>query len=174
MAILNVARMGNPVLRKPADPVPVKAIRALETQRLIDDMIDTLREYDGVGLAAPQVHTPLQIVLIEVPDGYGDVEPVPLMTIVNPEIIEASDEMETGWEGCLSIPDIRGVVPRHRSVRVRGRDRVGKEREWTLEGFAGRIAQHEIDHLHGVLFLDRMTDLQTLAFTREYSRFWSE
>ena len=89
-------------------------------------------------------------------------------------VVATSDEIEQDWEGCLSIPDLRGKVPRHRAIRVRAYDRGGKEREWEFEGFAARVIQHEIDHLHGVVFLDRMTDFQTLAFELEFQRYFQD
>src|SRR5438093_1495559 len=113
MAILKVARLGHPVLRQRAEPLDPGAVRSPETQRLIDDMIDTMREYDGAGLAANQVHTPRQIAVIEVFGNprYPDAPAIPLMVVVNPIVTPLSDELEEGWEGCLSVPDMRGWCP---------------------------------------------------------------
>lgn len=171
MAIRKVARLGHPVLRKVAEPIPDRALRSLETQRLLDDMAETLMEYNGVGLAAPQIYESAQAIVAEVPTGHRGSSGTPFLALLNPVIVEASDETEHDWEGCLSIPDLRGVVPRHRAIRVRACDRVGKEREWEFEGFPARVIQHEIDHLHGIVFLDRMSDLQTLAFELEFQRY---
>jgi peptide deformylase len=174
MGLLKVACLGNPVLRKKAEPLTEAEIRSPDTQRLIADMIETLREYEGVGLAAPQVHVSKQIVIAEVPAGADDEPAVPLMVLINPEIVEASEEMEEDWEGCLSIPDLRGCVPRHARIRVVARDRLARRQQFQSEGFVARVIQHEIDHLHGVVFLDRMTDFQTLTFLKEYARYWAE
>jgi len=171
MACLKVAHLGHPVLREHAVPLTDDAIRSDETRRLIDNMIETLHEYEGVGLAGPQVHELKRVVLVEVPPAAGD--PVPLIVLLNPEIVEASDEMEEDWEGCLSIPDLRGVVPRAARVRVRGKDGSANEKTISAGGFAARILQHEIDHLDGIVFLDRMTDMKTLTFLPEYGRYWT-
>lgn len=138
---------------------------------MLDDMADTLIEYNGVGLAAPQVHESVQALVAQVPTGFRGSSGLPLLALLNPVVVATSDETEQDWEGCLSIPDLRGKVPRHRAIRVRAYDRGGKEREWEFEGFAARVIQHEIDHLHGVVFLDRMTDFQTLAFELEFQRY---
>src|SRR6185436_17701084 len=118
MAILKVARLGHPVLRQPAQPVPVADIRSAEVQRLIDDMVETMREYDGAGLAANQVHALRQIAVIEVQKNprYPDAPEIPLTVVINPVVTPLTDEKENGWEGCLSVPDMRGVVPRYTEV----------------------------------------------------------
>ena len=127
MAILKVARLGHPVLRKVAAPVPVGEILSAEIQRLVDDMIETMREYNGAGLAAPQVHALKQICVIEVHGNprYPDAPAIPLTVLINPVVTPLTDEMEDGWEGCLSVPDMRGIVPRAGSVRLEARDREG-------------------------------------------------
>jgi peptide deformylase len=172
MSILKVARMGHPVLREPASPISPADLRHPLTQKLIDDMIDTMHEYHGVGLAAPQVHEGLRLFV-----GLLDEEPSKdseAIAVINPEIIPGGNEKEEGWEGCLSIPDIRGMVPRFTDVTVRALDRNGKKIELRLKDFAARVAQHETDHLDGVLFFDRMTSMQSLTFLDEYSRFHSK
>jgi peptide deformylase len=169
MSILKVARMGHPVLRERARPLDKADLRDPLVQKLIDDMIDTMHEYSGVGLAAPQIHEGLRIfvaLLDDDPDKEGEAT-----VIINPEITPFSEVKEEGWEGCLSIPDIRGMVPRWTDVTVRALDRKGKVIEIPLKGFAARVAQHETDHLDGVLFFDRMTSMQSLTYLDEYSRY---
>jgi peptide deformylase len=169
MSILKVARMGHPVLRTATRPVVPADLRHPLTQKLIDDMIDTMHEYHGVGLAAPQIHEGLRLfvaLLDEEPSKDSEA-----IAVINPEILPATDAKEEGWEGCLSIPDIRGMVPRYTDITVRALDRNGKKIELRLKDFAARVAQHETDHLDGVLFFDRMTSMQSLTFLEEYSRF---
>ena len=177
MAILKVARLGHPVLRAKALPVPQGEITSPRIQRLIDDMFETMVEYAGIGLAAPQVHESLRLFVAgvrqaEVTTPMTDDAEMPFITIINPEIVAAGDAIATGWEGCLSIPDIRGQVPRPDSVRVRALDRRGRRIEFVAEGLPARVAQHENDHLDGVLFFDRMTSLDTLTFMDEFRRYW--
>ena len=175
MSILKVARMGHPVLRAKAKPIDPAAITTPEVQKLIDDMIETMQEYHGIGLAAPQIHESLRLFIagIEEEDPRtGETEIVPL-AIINPEVTAIGRDLVEDWEGCLSIPDIRGKVPRNRHVRVRGFDRDGNPLDLELDEFAARVVQHENDHLNGVLFFDRMKSFDTLAFLDEYSRYWS-
>jgi peptide deformylase len=174
MAILKVARLGHPVLRQPADPVPVEAIRTPEIQRLIDDMVETMREYSGAGLAANQVHTLKQICVIEVKDNprYPEGESIPLTVLINPVVTPLSTDMEDGWEGCLSVPDMRGVVPRHTAVRLEAYDREGNLIDVVAKEFFARVIQHETDHLRGVVYVDRMKDLSTLTHLAEWNKYW--
>lgn len=174
MAILKVARLGHPVLRKTAAPVPVREIRSADTQRLIDDMIETMREYNGAGLAAPQVHTLKQICVIEVNENprYPDAPAIPLTVLVNPVVTPVTDDMEDGWEGCLSVPDMRGVVPRYSAVRLEAYDRDGGRINAVAKEFFARVIQHETDHLHGIVYVDRMRDLSTLTHLAEWNRYW--
>ena len=174
MAILKVARLGHPVLRTVAAPVPVPEIRLPETQRLIDDMIETMREYNGAGLSATQVHTLKQIAVIEVLSNprYPDAPQIPLTVIVNPIVTPLTDAMEEGWEGCLSIPDLRGLVPRYTEVRLQAYDRAGEPVSLIAKDFFARVIQHETDHLNGVVFLDRMKDLSTLTHLAEWNKYW--
>jgi peptide deformylase len=174
MAILKVARLGHPVLRQPAEPVAVAKIRTPEIQRLIDDMIETMREYNGAGLAATQVHVPLQVCVIEVHGNprYPDAEEVPLTVLINPQVTTLTDEIETGWEGCLSVPDMRGMVPRATAVRLEAYDREGKKIDVVAKEFFARVIQHETDHLHGIVYLDRMRDLSTLTHLAEWNKYW--
>ena len=169
MSILKVARMGHPVLRQRARPISLADLRDPMMQTLINDMIETMYEYSGVGLAAPQIHEDLRLfvaLLDDDPDGDSNE-----IVVVNPEIVPVSDTKAEGWEGCLSIPDIRGRVPRYTDIVLRALDRTGKKVELELKGFPARVAQHETDHLDGVLFFDRMTSMQSLTFLEEYSRY---
>jgi len=164
--------MGHPVLRERARPLDKSDFKSAVVQKLIDDMIETMHEYHGVGLAGPQVHEPLRIfvaLLDDEPDAKSEA-----IAVVNPEIIPNGQAMEEGWEGCLSIPDIRGKVPRFTDIAVRALDRNGRAIELGLRNFPARVAQHETDHLDGVLFFDRMKTFQTLTFMDEYSRYWSK
>jgi len=174
MSILKVARMGHPVLRAKARPFDRAEIKAPVTQKLIDDMIETMLEYHGVGLAAPQVHEGLRVFVasLETNDD-GDPESEP-MAVINPEISIVGSEMVEDWEGCLSIPDIRGRVPRAREIKVRAFDRQGERIELRAHDFSARVIQHETDHLDGVLFFDRMRSLESLTFLDEYSRYWTK
>src|SRR5689334_20695985 len=156
MSILKVARMGHPVLRAKARALERRDIKTAAVQKLIDDMIDTMKEYHGVGLAAPQVHEGLRIFVAALEtneEGEPEAEP---MAIVNPEITVVGAESVEDWEGCLSIPDIRGRVPRARNISVRAFDRHGDRLELTAHDFPARVIQHETDHLDGILFFDRM------------------
>jgi len=179
MAILKVARMGHPVLRARARELSPSEIRSPEIQRLIDDMFETMHEYQGVGLAAPQVHESVRLFVagFPPPDDDDDEEDhgrsVPRLALINPEIKIAGENIAEDWEGCLSIPDIRGKVPRHYEVRVRALDRDGNPIELRARGFSARVIQHETDHLDGILFFDRMRDFETLTFLDEYSRYWN-
>jgi peptide deformylase len=179
MAILKVARMGHPVLRAKALPVPVAKITSPGVQRLIDDMFETMREYTGIGLAAPQVHEGVRIFVAglreaQVTEALGDDENMPLLTLINPEVTLLTEPVHEGWEGCLSIPDVRGLVPRAAEIRVQAYDRAGKRLAFNASGLTARVIQHETDHLDGVLFMDRMRTLKSLAFMEEYRRFWTE
>jgi peptide deformylase len=169
MSILKVARMGHPVLRERAQPLDKAMLRNPLVQKLIDDMFDTMHEYNGVGLAAPQVHEGLRIFVGLLDDSpKDDVEPIAL---INPEISPIGDAKADGREGCLSIPEIYGLVPRYTSISVKALDRTGKAIELQLKDFPARVAQHELDHLDGILFLDRMTSMQSLSYSSEYSRY---
>jgi len=172
MSILKVARMGHPVLRERARPIDKAEIKDPFFQKLIDDMIETMHEYHGVGLAAPQVHEGLRLfvaLLDDDPDSKGEA-----IAIINPEIVPNASDTREGWEGCLSIPDIRGMVPRFTDITVVALDRQGKKIELKLKDFPARVAQHETDHLDGVLFFDRMTSMQTLTYLEEYSKYHSK
>jgi len=169
--------MGHPVLRTPARAIDVGEVKSSRVQQLIDDMFETMDEYQGVGLAAPQVHAGIRVFVagFERNGRDADEDPgdrVPLMALINPEIAIVGDETAEDWEGCLSIPEIRGKVPRARNIVVRAIDRKGKRIEVRASGFTARVIQHETDHLNGILFLDRMTSFQTLSFLDEFGRYW--
>ena len=169
MSILKVARMGHPVLRAKARTVDKLEIKNPSIQDFIDSMIDTMYEYSGVGLAAPQVHESLRLFVAMLDaDGQGDGDAV---VLINPEITVVGDSTVEGWEGCLSIPEIRGRVPRAHHIKVSALDRNAKRFELDLEDFPARIVQHETDHLDGVLFFERMKSLETLTYLEEYSRY---
>jgi peptide deformylase len=152
-----VARLGHPVLRRIAEPVPSAEIHRPETQRLIDDMIETMHEYAGVGLAAPQVHVSRQIAVLECEahPRYPDMPKIPLMVIVNPVLTPVSEEAVADWEGCLSIPEFRGVTPRHAAVRLEAYGRKGERIELVAKDFFARVLQHETDHLNGLTIKER-------------------
>ena len=169
MSILKVARMGHPVLRARGRSVEPAELKHPLLQKLIDDMIETMHEYNGVGLAGPQVHENLRIFVAML-----DEEPGPkseAVAVINPQIVPVSENKAEGWEGCLSIPEIRGMVPRYIDITVRALDRKGRAVEIPLKNFAARVAQHETDHLDGILFFDRMTSMQSLTYMDEYSRY---
>lgn len=171
MAVLPIVRMGNPVLRTPAAPVPPEALAEPATQQWIDDMIETMHDADGVGLAAPQVGVAWQLFVYEAADEDDPAAGIPLAVVVNPMVEPMVGEQVFDWEGCLSIPDLRGLVPRHPALRLRGSDRHGRPVDRVVDGFEARIVQHEFDHLNGVLFLDRMRDLASLSFFDEWQEF---
>jgi peptide deformylase len=174
MSILKVARMGHPVLREQARALERAQIATAPVQRLIDDMIETMLEYRGVGLAAPQIHEGLRLFVATLdvaPVGADEPDPEPI-AIINPDVTAVGVDVVEDWEGCLSIPDIRGRVPRAREVRVRAFDRKGGRIDMRLSDYAARIVQHETDHLDGILFFDRMRSFESLTFLDEYSRYW--
>jgi peptide deformylase len=206
MPVRPIVRLGHPTLRGVAQALPPGRIGEPAMQELVDDLIDTMRAAHGVGLAAPQVGTSLQVFVYEMapPAATATPEPsapaapagggapqsqaqapkvstreavressgsIPLHVVINPMLTPQAGELVYDWEGCLSIPDLRGLVPRHPAVRVRGLDRLGQALDYVAQGFEARIVQHEFDHLNGVVFLDRMRDLKGLAFRDEWERY---
>lgn len=173
MSILKTSLLGNPILRQTAEQVSLSNLKTHALQKLIDDMIVTMHEYEGVGLAAPQVHETLQIAVIEVKESkrYPSAPPIPLLILVNPEFVRKSEELQEGWEGCLSIENLRGVVPRSKEVEIRFLDRQGKEQQMSATGFAAVVIQHELDHLVGKVYLDRMSNLKTLCHLKEFQQY---
>ncbi len=198
MSILRVARLGHPVLRERARRVEPSEIATPAFQKLIDDMLATMDEYEGIGLAAPQVHESVRLVLVGIhesrnggPEEDEDEESeegrneeaggagangngLSVLVLINPEIKPISHETSEDWEGCLSLPGLRGRVTRPDEVRLLALDREGQRVEMELQGYPARVAQHEVDHLDGVLFIDRMKSLETLTFLEEYARYWAE
>lgn len=161
--------MGHPVLRARASELKPSEIQDPAVQRLIDDMFETMREYEGIGLAAPQVHRSIRLFVAGVDDPDVGMSPV---VMINPEVTPISQTTDEDWEGCLSIPDIRGRVVRPDEVRIHALDRQGQRVSITASGFPARVLQHETDHLDGVLFVDRMRSFESLTFLNEYSRYW--
>jgi len=174
VSILKVAKLGNPVLREVAPLVPADAIKGQEIQRLVQDMVETMREYGGVGLAAPQVHRSLQIAVIEELEGSEKGRKAALQVLINPTLTILAERLEEDWEGCLSIPDLRGRVPRYQEIRVQARDHTGRKVEFKAKGFHARVIQHEHDHLLGKVFFDRMRNFESLTYLREFSRYWKK
>lgn len=172
MAIRPIVRLGHPTLRQTAKPVDSVRLADPETQTLIDDMIETMLDADGVGLAAPQVGVDLQLfVYLSFPG--DDAEPI-AKVLVNPTLVPERGDLVEEWEGCLSIPDLRGLVPRHAAIRAHGVGRDGKTVDERAEGLNARILQHEFDHLNGIVFLDRMRDMRSLAFSDEWADYMAD
>ncbi|HVA35673.1 MAG TPA: peptide deformylase [Stellaceae bacterium] len=173
MAILKIARMGHPVLREKAAPVADPT--APEVRDLVASMIETMHDAGGTGLAAPQVHVAQRVVVFEVGEarlsGRPLDRPQELTVLVNPVVEPLTSETELGWEGCLSVPGLKGAVPRFTRIRYRGVGLDGKSIDRTVEGFHARIVQHECDHLDGILYPQRMSDLRLLTFVEEGTRF---
>jgi peptide deformylase len=168
--LLEVIRLGHPVLRSVAEPVPEEWFSSGRLESLAADLIRTMIEEDGVGLAAPQVAEELRIFAYWLPGKGGEalIEPT---VVVNPEIRVVDPVLDEGWEGCLSIPGLRGLVPRARRIKIRGRTVDGGALSLTADGFHARVIQHEFDHLNGVVFLDRMTSAHSLAFEEEWEQY---
>ena len=161
--------MGHPVLRTRARTLAPSEIGDPMLQRLIDDLFDTMREYQGIGLAAPQVHQSLRLFVAGADDPK---EKLPPVVMINPEIAPVGSTTEEDWEGCLSVPDLRGRVPRATDIRINALDRHGQVLSMTASCFPARVIQHETDHLDGILFVDRMPSLESLTFLSEYARYW--
>jgi len=172
-ALLKIARIGHPVLRSKSREVSKAELLSPEMQQFIDDLIETMRDASGAGLAANQVHRPLRICATEVSKNprYPYKPAIPLTVLVNPVLEPVDDETFDNYEGCLSVPDLRGVVPRFTQVRLRALDRHGKEVERIVKGLTAATFQHECDHLDGVLFVDRVADPKTLCTWDAFERF---
>jgi peptide deformylase len=180
MAIRKIARMGHPVLREKAREFTVEEIRSPETRALVKDMIETMDEYGGIGIAAPQVHEARSIAIIDYQDEPEDElegeekPPLPLTVIINPKITVLDEKKQGYWEGCLSVPEIRGLVHRPRKVQIDFLDLDAKPQTIVAEGFLATVFQHELDHLFGVLFVDRVEyapGKSPIAFTAEYTKY---
>lgn len=169
MAIRSVLRMGDSRLLAVAQPV--ERFDTPELHALLEDMHDTMAALDGAGLAAPQIGVGLQVVVfgLERNPRYPDAEPVPYTVLVNPTLTPIGDEIEEGWEGCLSVPGMRGLVPRHARLRYEGYDQYGNAIDRTVTGFHARVVQHECDHLQGILYPMRIRDLRHFGYTEELS-----
>jgi peptide deformylase len=167
---LEVIRLGHPILRSVAEPVPEDWFSSGRLAELGDGLIRTMLSEEGVGLAAPQVAEPLRLFAYWLPgtDECAEIEPA---VLVNPELRVVDDELEEGWEGCLSIPGLRGLVPRHRRLKIKARSIDGSPLSFTADGFHARVIQHEHDHLDGVVFLDRMRSPRSLAFEPEWEQY---
>ena len=163
MAVRRVLKMGEPLLRQVA--APVTRFDA-ELASLVADMDDTMRASSGAGIAAPQIGVGLRVVIFELKDNprYPQLSPVPYTVLVNPQLAVLDDQQEEGWEGCLSVPGLRGLVPRYRRLRYQGFDAAGRPLDRTVEGFHARVVQHEVDHLDGILFPQRVRDLRNFGF----------
>ena len=174
MAIFKIAKLGNPVLRQVAKPVDLNDLAGSAMQTFIDDMIETMHHEGGVGLAAPQVNRSIQIVVLEYTENerYPDEVSIPLTVLVNPVLSDYSQETKEGWESCLSLVDFRGLVPRSTTVTLNAYDRQGKKIQKTVSDFEAVVLQHELDHLKGFVFLDRMKDLTQLSYQEEFEEFW--
>jgi peptide deformylase len=165
MAILKIARMGHPVLLRPAGAIDDPT--AERVRRLIGHMAETMADAEGIGLAAPQVYQPLRLILFVDAEERGATADRAPYVLINPEIEPLDDALEPGWEGCLSIPGLRGVVPRFARIGYRGLTPDGRTIEREASGLHARVVQHEVDHLEGILYPMRMTDLRQLAFESE-------
>jgi len=170
MAVLDIAQIGHPVLRELARPVPVQDIGTAQVQQLIDDMIETMRHADGAGIAANQVFRPVRICILEVADNprYPYKPNIPLTVLINPELEPIGTDTFDNYEGCLSVPNLRGLVARTTQVRIRALDREGNAIDTVARGLASGTYQHEVDHLDGKLFVDRVADPTTLCTWQEF------
>jgi len=166
--------MGHPVLRVAARPLEADEIGSDAIHALVADMVDTLHDYGGIGLAAPQIGESVSLAIIEIPGGatrYGELAPMPLTVFINP-VIEVLDPTTEGyWEGCLSVPGLRGFVERPQKIQIDYTSLLGEAQQLELEGFYATVFQHEFDHLDGKLFIDRMTNTELLVFEEEYARY---
>lgn len=173
MTIRKIAQIGHPVLRQVARQLSPDDLASAEIQTFIDDLIETMRDANGAGLAANQIYEPIQICAIEVRDNprYPYKPNIPLTILVNPELSPVDEEMFDNYEGCLSVPNLRGLVPRHVNLRVKALDRDGNAIDEVVRGLKAGTYQHEVDHLNGTLFVDRVKDPKTLCTWTEFERF---
>lgn len=170
-AIQRIVKLGHPALRSPAEAVDLETLKQPEIQGWIDKMFESMDAADGVGLAAPQLGLGLQIFVYLAVDPEKPRSEAERKVLVNPGVAPESGDLVWDWEGCLSIPDLRGLVPRHQAVRVDAFDRHGAPMSFRAEGYEARIVQHEFDHLNGIVFLDRMRDMRSLCFSAEWEQF---
>jgi peptide deformylase len=174
MPARKVIRMGHPTLRNIASKVELDYLKTKEFKDLLIDMYDTMKVEGGIGIAAPQIDVSLQITLIELPENserYGELSGTPLMIIINPEISYLTDEHQGFWEGCLSVPGLRGFVERPKKIKVDYINELGEEKSLVIEDFLATVFQHELDHLFGKLYIDRITDTTKISYNEEFSQF---
>ncbi len=171
-----ICRMGNPILRKSAQKVAKDFLKSDDLGRLIEDLKDSMKHYGGIGIAAPQIGVDLQVAIIELKgfNRYGENLDLPLQLFINPELHPLSEETQGFWEGCLSVPGLRGYVERPSAIRVTYMDETGASKELEARGFLATVLQHELDHLHGVLYVDRIKDPRLLAYQEEFDQFIKE
>lgn len=173
MAIRKIAAIGHPVLRQPSRPLSREELLSSAMQTLIDDLVETMHDADGAGLAAPQIYEPVQICALEVKDNprYPYKPKIPLTVLVNPVLTPLGEETFDNYEGCLSVPNLRGLVPRYLRLRVQAWDRHGAALDYETQGITAGTYQHEVDHLQGVLFVDRVQDTKSLCTWQEFERY---
>ena len=177
MAVRKIIRMGHPTLRQVARELTATELASAELQRLVADMVDTLHDYGGIGLAAPQINEPVRLAVIEInggPSRYGHIPEMPLTVFANPYVEVLDPKSEGYWEGCLSVPGLRGFVRRPQHIRVRATELTGAPIDLELKGFLATVFQHEFDHLDGKLYIDRIDDPRLLAFDEEFQRYLAE
>lgn len=174
MAVRKIIRMGHPGLRVVAEPLPLEVIESDEFERLLDDMLDTLEDYGGIGLAATQIDEALRVALIDLPGGpsrYGELPRIPATFFINPQITVLDGDSASYWEGCLSVPGLRGYVERPQHIKVEALNQEGEAMSYEFEGFAATVFQHEFDHLDGRLYIDHIQTPGHLAFDEEFERY---
>jgi peptide deformylase len=176
MSAQKVIRMGHPTLRKMAQKVSLEEIHSAEFKILLQDLYDTMKAEGGIGIAAPQINVSKQVTLIELPKGdsrYGSLDQTPLLVIINPVIKIIVEELQGFWEGCLSVPGLRGYVERPRKVEIHYLNELGNEVHFVAEEFLATVFQHELDHLFGKLYIDRITDTTKISYAEEFSEFYT-
>ena len=174
MAVKNILRMGHPILRKKSEPVCITDMGSVKIQNLITDLSDTLEASGGIGLAAPQIGELVRVVIVKIPEGsssYGELEGLPLTVFINPIITPVGQERKSHWEGCLSVPGLRGLVSRPQNIQLNYYDTSENETCLEVEGFLSTVLQHECDHLDGTLYLDRLSDTKDLSYEEEFLDF---
>jgi peptide deformylase len=174
MVARTVIRMGHPTLRQVAEPVALEELKTEEFKQLLVDMYDTMKVEGGIGIAAPQINVPKQVTLIELPENnsrYGELEGTPLMVIINPVLKILTQEHQGFWEGCLSVPGLRGYVERPKKIQIDFINELGEKKHMVVEDFLATVFQHELDHLFGKLYIDRITDTTKISYNEEYSTF---
>lgn len=175
MAVRKVIRMGHPTLRKRAIEVSKEEIQSLEFKNLLTDLYDTMKAEGGIGIAAPQIDVSKMVTIIELPNQsrYGSMQGTPLLTIINPKIEYLTEELQGFWEGCLSVPGLRGFVERPKSVKINYLDEMAQEKEIIVDDFLATVFQHELDHLFGKLYIDRISDTTKISYNEEFTAYIS-